>query len=283
MSIEIEHTLQTVAELVKNADAVAIFAGAGMGVDSGLEQYRGSDGLWTKSIKINNSDIMYYDLMNHNAFEEMPEKAWGFIGSLIERYDSIKPHEGFTKLLELLSGKEYFVVTSNCDEHFQKAGYNENNILECHGSIYYMQCMDIKEKEIWLTPQIKVNKESVTAEDPLPLCPNCNSNCRPNLFLFGDWFWVSTRSVHQQLRFNSWCKEIKLKYKNILAIEIGAGKAIPTIRNAAERFSENKYPLVRINPNDFEIRSNSHISIPKGAKESILKIAETIKLINKDS
>ena len=53
MQINLEHTLQTVAELVKNADAVAIFAGAGMGVDSGLEQYRGSNGLWTKSIKIN--------------------------------------------------------------------------------------------------------------------------------------------------------------------------------------------------------------------------------------
>ena len=53
MQINLEHTLKNVAELIKDADAIAIFAGAGMGVDSGLEQYRGSNGLWTKSIKIN--------------------------------------------------------------------------------------------------------------------------------------------------------------------------------------------------------------------------------------
>ena len=56
-----------------------------------------------------------------------------------------------------------------------------------------------------------------------------------------------------------------MKYKKILAIEIGAGKAIPTIRNASERFAENKYPLIRINPTDFEIKTDSQISIPKGA------------------
>ena len=47
-------SLQEAARLIKNADALAIFAGAGFGVDSGLEQYRGEDILWMKSIKLNN-------------------------------------------------------------------------------------------------------------------------------------------------------------------------------------------------------------------------------------
>ena len=45
------------AKLIENADAIAIFAGAGMSADSGLVTYRGADGLWTKTIKLNNKNV----------------------------------------------------------------------------------------------------------------------------------------------------------------------------------------------------------------------------------
>ena len=54
-----EELYMKIASLIEAADAVAVFAGAGMGVDSGLEQYRGSDGLWTRSIRINEREIFF--------------------------------------------------------------------------------------------------------------------------------------------------------------------------------------------------------------------------------
>ncbi len=279
MNKEIVNNLNLSAELIMKAEAIVVYAGAGMGVDSGLEQYRGENGLWTKNISIKNNKINYQDLLTHYSFEEIPNKAWAFIGSLIEKYSQTKPHDGFYKLLELLKNKNYFVVTSNCDEQFQKAGYAEEKIYECHGSIFYMQCMNIKEKEIWLTPEINVDQERFEACE-LPKCPNCGGNCRPNLFLFGDWFWVSTKYSQQQINFNKWAKEIKTNYQHILAIEIGAGKTISTIRNAAENFVKDNYPLLRINSFDADASLSNHISIPLSAKDSIEAIYKIINSKN---
>ena len=260
--------IQKAAELIKNADAIAIFAGAGMCVDSGLEQYRGNDGIWTKSLNIDNQEINYIELMNHHAFESKADKAWAFIGSLIDKYNKTTPHIGFSKLLDLVNNKTHFIITSNCDEHFQKAGFDETKLFECHGSMYYMQCTECNTKEIWKTPEIK-------SELLIPKCPNCGSNCRPNIFLFNDWSWISTRSIHQQLRYNKWQKDVKAKYENIVAIEIGAGETIRTIRNASENFCRTDFPLIRINPNDFD-KNDSSLTIPLGAYNAISNIFELI-------
>jgi len=265
-------SLDHIKQLIHNADAIAIFAGAGMGVDSGLEQYRGNNGLWTKQITIDGKEINYYDLMTHSAFEETPHQSWGLIASLMQKYLSTSPHSGYLKLLELVKNKEYFVVTSNIDEHFQKAGFDELRIFECHGSINYMQCTNVKEREIWLTPKIEIDSSNLYALDPLPTCPDCGSYCRPNVLLFYDWFWVSTKSVHQQLRYNKWYKLVKEKYSKIVAIEIGAGKTINTVRKASEYFASDDIPLIRCNPNDSDTSRVNHISLPWSAKEFIEKL-----------
>lgn len=262
-------SISEAVKLILDADAVAIFAGAGMSVDSGLNAFRGDDGLWTKSISFEGKTYNHLDLMSHHAFIETPEVAWEFILSLKEKYEQANPHEGYYKLLNLIKDKEHFIVTSNIDEHFLKAGFDENCIFECHGSVNYMQCLDILEREVWLTPEIKAEKLQLAE---LPTCPNCGSICRPNVFLFGDWFWIPIRSTHQQIRYNKWCKEIKEKNKQIIAIEIGAGKTIRTVRNAAESFASNTFPLIRVNPFDFETKMSNHISVQMNAKEFLISL-----------
>ncbi|NIU09105.1 MAG: NAD-dependent deacetylase, partial [Phycisphaerae bacterium] len=53
------------------------------------------------------------------------------------------PHDGFHKLLQIAEQKRggYFVFTSNVDGQFQKAGYHEKQVEECHGSIHHFQCV----------------------------------------------------------------------------------------------------------------------------------------------
>jgi len=259
--------LQQTIQLLEQADTIAIFAGAGMSVDSGLEQFRGANGLWEKSLKIDGKEIKHLDLMTHQAFEEMPKEAWTFIAYLIDKYNDAEPHIGYKKLFDLVKNKEYFVITSNIDEQFQKANFNEDNILEIHGSIFYMQSMDILEKEIWITPKLKYDKKDFKLKSPIPRCLVGKHYCRPNIMMFGDWFWVSTKSAHQQIRFNKWTKHIKKTCKNVVALEIGAGETIRTIRASSERFSGDNIPLIRVNPMDFEVNQKHCISIPMGAKE----------------
>ncbi len=270
--INMETLLQKTAQLIKYADAVAIFAGAGMGVDSGLEQYRGDDGLWTRSLIINGKPINYYDLMNPKAFKDQPELAWGLIGHLMEKYNSIKPHPGFFILKELLLQKEYFIVTSNTDQQFQKTGFSASKIFEFHGSVFNIQCGERIECGIWKTPDIKLEPESIIANPPFPVCPDCNSYCRPNVHLFEDESFVPDNSAEQQFRYMEWRDKIESECRSIIALEVGAGKTIPTIRRYAERFVGVKYPLIRINPHDSETDRANHISIPMNAQDYMTNI-----------
>jgi NAD-dependent SIR2 family protein deacetylase len=201
---ELDIILKESANLIKNADAMAIFAGAGMSVDSGIPAYRGNDGLWTRSIQINNVTINNFDLMKPDAFKHQPELAWGFIGMLMEQYDKTSPHIGFRLLKEFVSQKEYFIVTSNIDGQFQKAGFSEKRIFEFHGSIFNTQCGSEIECGIWDTPSIKLGIDGISAESPTPVCPVCHSFCRPNIHLFDDDFFVPDISAEQQFRYMEW-------------------------------------------------------------------------------
>ena len=85
---------------------------------------------------------------------------------------------------------------------------------------------------------------------------------------------MSTLSGEQQFRYMEWEEKIKKNCRNIVAIEIGAGKTISTIRRTAEKFAGENHSLIRVNLNDFETTKGNHISIPLGAKESLLRIKE---------
>jgi NAD-dependent SIR2 family protein deacetylase len=271
---ELDIILKETARLIKNADAMAIFAGAGMSVDSGIPAYRGNDGLWTRSIQINNVTINNFDLMKPGAFKRQPELAWGFIGLLMEQYDKTSPHIGLRLLKEFVSQKEYFIVTSNIDGQFQKAGFSEKRIFEFHGSIFNTQCGSEIECGIWDTPTIKLSYDGISVESPTPVCPVCHSFCRPNIHLFDDDFFVPDISAEQQFRYMEWREKMVKNFRNIVALEIGAGKTIPTIRRYAENFAEDNFPLIRINPFDFKIDKANHISIPVGARDSLIRIKD---------
>jgi NAD-dependent SIR2 family protein deacetylase len=270
----VEQIFKEIASLIEAAEAVAIFAGAGMGVDSGLEQFRGTDGLWTRSIRINDREVSYYDLMKPLAFREEPGLAWGFISNRISAYRETVPHEGFSILQELLKQKEYFIITSNVDEHFQKAGFPPNRIFEIHGSIFNSQCMYNAECSTWRTPYVKMLSDGITASSPYPSCPVCNSYSRPNIYLFDDDFFLPEIGAEQQFRYMEWREYIEEEGLRPLALEIGAGETIPTIRKYAERFAGIDYPLIRINPNDSATSGTKHLSLACDAKHGLLKIIQ---------
>ena len=259
--------MNNIFKTIQDAEVIAVFAGAGMGVDSGLEQYRGADGLWTKCILINDKEIAYKDLLCHESFDTMPEQSWAFVACMTDQYKHAIPHKGFEILLDLVKDKEYFIVTSNCDEQFQKAGFDTNKIWECHGSVFNMQCMDILERNVYKTPLLEIDTERMVLISDVPKCPVCGLNCRPNMYLFYDWFWVSNYSVAQQIKYNKWHKDIKASGKKIVALEIGAGKTIDTVRKAARSFTEEDIPLIRVNPNDYEVERANQLGLAMGAKE----------------
>lgn len=252
---------------VTEADAFVIFAGAGIGVDSGLVQFRGKDGNWVRDLSIFNHKVNYQELMTHYAFDKHPHKAWAFSQYLINQFTKTRPHDGYRMLFELIKKKPYFIITSNIDGHFQKAGFDIDKIYECHGSLRYMQCMDILEREIFPIQPVTIDYMNFEALSPLPTCPNCGTVCRPNIYLLDDWFWVSNKYIEQQIRYNNWLKEHS--NKRILAIEIGAGTTVNTIRKMTANLNDQKHRLIRINPNDNYFQSPYQLIIKKYALDAL--------------
>jgi len=83
------------------------------------------------------------------------------------------------------------------------------------------------------------------------------------------WSWNRQRTDAQYQRLDRWMHELRLRGLKLAIIEIGADKAVPTVRMFLEKAaSVAEATLIRINPNDFEV-PDGHISLPVTAAEGI--------------
>ncbi len=263
--------IQKAIDAIKMADYLLITAGAGMGVDSGLPDFRGPEGFWRAYPAAKRLGLRFEELANPRWFVENPRLAWAFYGHRLHLYRETKPHEGFYELLEIARNKkDYFVFTSNVDGQFQKAGFNERKIEEVHGSIHFLQCSEPCSEDIWSAKdvQIIIDEEEFQAKEPLPRCPRCGMMARPNILMFGDFGWIEKRHAIQREYFESFLN----RAKSLAVIEIGAGTAVPTVRMMSE-FVARRFnaPLIRVNPREPE---GADIELAMGAKEAIGKMYE---------
>jgi NAD-dependent SIR2 family protein deacetylase len=276
-----QQLLARAARAISEAEALLVATGAGMGVDSGLPDFRGNEGFWRAYPPLGRLGISFVQMANPDWFRKDPELAWGFYGHRLNLYRSTQPHAGFDLLLRWGQrlGGGYFVFTSNVDGQHQKAGFDGDRIVECHGSIHHLQCTSCStEPKIWdgSGVTVKVNEASFRAEAPLPTCPHCGSLARPNILMFGDWDFVTSRTAAQEARFEQW---LRARVGSQLAIvEIGAGSAVPTVRYTCERVAAAlDATLVRINPREPAVAPDQ-IGIGAPALETLRQIAAQVQL-----
>ena len=269
--------LEKAQALCKDAEAVLITAGAGMGVDSGLPDFRGNEGFWNAYPPYRDLGFNFMEMACPDRFEDEPELGWGFYGHRRNLYRSTEPHEGFERLLNFAKDLPggYFVFTSNVDGHFQRSGFDPDRVLECHGSIQHEQCFRGCRRTIWeSTGQVTIDESTMRACRPLPECPVCHGISRPNILMFGDWGWNPERTEAQQKRYGAWLmKVVKMK---VAILEFGAGKGVPTVRRQSELMASSipGAGLVRVNPRESDIPSQiaNGASLESGALEAIRRI-----------
>ena len=140
--------------------------------------------------------------------------------------------------------------------------------MECHGSIHWLQHLD-SPGGIWSATelQIDVNEKDLRIVSSLPT--KKGRVIRPNILMFGDWNWDSSRTERQGDALLSWLQ--KLNLRELVVIEIGAGTAVPTVRHQSERLQRAGAKLVRINPRESHGPSGT-IPIPLGALEALSRI-----------
>lgn len=280
MSHRVEECIREAADAVLDCQALLITAGAGMGVDSGLPDFRGDEGFWRAYPPMKKIGVSFVDMANPAWFDRDPSLAWGFYGHRLNLYRDTRPHDGFRILHRWCRTKPAgaFIFTSNVDGHFQRAGFNASRVLECHGSIHHLQCSSACQSEIWDADDctVTVDHETFRAAPPYPQCPNCGAVARPNVLMFGDWSWVPHRSHDQESRFSSWLRATDGLQTTV--VELGAGTAVPTVRLTSEDVARRpRTTLVRINPREAH-GPPGVIGIPTGAFDALRRIDDELSL-----
>jgi NAD-dependent SIR2 family protein deacetylase len=257
------------AAAISAADAVLIGAGAGLGVDSGLPDFRGNDGFWQAYPPFKKLGLSFVKLANPYWFRADPQQAWGFYGHRRNLYRRTQPHAGFA-ILRRWCGRagSWFVFTSNVDAHFQRAGFDAERIVECHGSLEHLQCQRLCSLDIWPAEaaEIEIELETFRARQPLPACPRCGGLARPNVLMFGDDEWLEQRTGRQHDRYLAWRRSIR--GQRLAIIELGAGTHVPTIRLECESAAGT---LIRINPREPQVPAGA-VSLPLGALAALQQI-----------
>lgn len=294
-----QQLIDKAADLILNCQAIFFTSGAGMGVSSGLGTFRGvAAGVWPPLLK--HPELDFTDMSNPKWFgkpegntdkHDTANFGYAFWTYRYNAYTSAAPHHGYeiAKQWSKFNHIKYsFSFTSNIDGHWIKSGWDESSVIECHGSVHYMQCISQCSRNIWDTNDaLKLNVDPKTdcVVNNLPQCPYCKKLARPNVLMFGDWGFIGNRLEEQRSNYDEFQSNIAKEELKMLIIELGAGTAVPTVRiESEETFTDSRWTadLIRINPLEADSKvSAQHKNESKGqAIEIALDALTALTLID---
>ena len=127
--------------LLAQSRRVTVFTGAGISTDSGIPDYRGPNGLWTRNPKAEKMSSLSHYLEDPEVRQlawqnRVRSPAWG-----------AQPNDGHRALVKLEErGVLVALVTQNIDELHQQAGHQPNNVVEVHGTMRYSRCWSCSDR-----------------------------------------------------------------------------------------------------------------------------------------
>jgi NAD-dependent deacetylase len=168
-------SIGTVREWIKQSRRIVALTGAGISTESGIQDFRGPQGLWTQNPKAEKlSDIRYY-----MADPEVRRLAWQ--QRLFHPAWQATPNRGHLALVALeQSGRLHALVTQNIDGLHQRAGNSRQKVIEVHGTLHEVMCMRCH----WRGPML-ATLERVRAGEEDPDCTQCGGILKSATISFG--------------------------------------------------------------------------------------------------
>jgi NAD-dependent deacetylase len=171
----VEEHLQTIADWIAGAGSVAVLTGAGVSTASGVPDFRGPKGLWTrdpKAERLANIDVYVSDA-------EVRREAWRRRLESADRAVAPNPAHHALVALERL-GRLDRLVTQNVDGLHQDAGSDPDRVVEIHGTVREATCLDCS----WRGPMRPV-LDRVRAGEADPACAECGGMLKSATVSFG--------------------------------------------------------------------------------------------------
>lgn len=153
---------------------VAVLTGAGISTSSGIPDFRGPQGVWTRN-PIAELSANYQDYVRD---PQLRIRSW------IARRDNpawqARPNEGHLALTELDRRRSVRVLTQNIDRLHQKAGFPERKVLELHGNMFETECVGCGDRG-----RMRAVLDRVAAGEPDPPCLKCGGVLKAGTVMFG--------------------------------------------------------------------------------------------------
>jgi NAD-dependent deacetylase len=167
--------LDTVKDWIDAARRIVVLTGAGISTDSGIPDFRGPQGLWTRNPEAEKMATLQHYL----ADRSVRERAWETRLQMGER--EVEPNAGHRALVELeRRGKLHALLTQNVDGLHQRAGTSPDRVVEIHGTIQEVVCMSCDER----APMERA-LERVRAGESDPPCRSCGGILKSATISFG--------------------------------------------------------------------------------------------------
>ncbi len=171
----VDEQIEKLAELIVSSNNIIVFTGAGISTESGLRDFRGPNGIWTKS-----EDPTTMTFQKFLVDPEVRKRHWARYGSG-EFHANIQPNRAHYAVAEMEKmGKLNCVITQNIDGLHQKAGNNPNNVIELHGTVTKAKCLECGKSYAIeeIRPRFDAGEES-------PNCRECGGLMKVATISFG--------------------------------------------------------------------------------------------------
>jgi len=167
--------LERATHWLQRAQRVTVLTGAGISTDSGIPDYRGPQGLWTRDP----SAQRLVSLAAYVADPEVRRRAWA--SRRAHAAWTAEPNGGHRALVELeRSGRMVALLTQNVDELHQRAGSAPDLVVELHGTIWQVECLDCSRRT-----SMAAELTRVSAAEPDPPCRSCGGILKSATIFFG--------------------------------------------------------------------------------------------------
>ncbi len=162
-------------EAVRGAERIVVLTGAGISTDSGIPDFRGPNGIWTKNPGAEKAS----NIQHYLADPDVRRAAWQ------SRLDmgawTAEPNDGHRAIVELETSERLLaVVTQNIDGLHQKAGNDPDRVIEVHGTVWFSRCWDCNDRR-----PMAETLDRVRAGEADPPCLVCGGIVKSDTISFG--------------------------------------------------------------------------------------------------
>lgn len=246
-------TIERAIEILSGCDDILVFTGAGISTESGIPDFRGPDGVWTKV------DPAEFTIQRYLANPDTRRRSWAMRseGGML----SARPNDGHRAIAELWDAERLIgCVTQNIDGLHVAAGLPEEALVEVHGNVRTTSCLDCGDR----LPTSQVLERIEAGEDD-PACDECGGILKVDVVLFGEAMpeRAMTRAMAMAMVADA-------------ALSIGSTLSVFPAAYVPLTVAESGRPLIIVNQGETELDSMAAVRIDGPASTTLRAIADAL-------